>query len=57
MVAKKNNATGIVGVAPDASVIALKACWPDKPDALEAVATVLRWRWRLTAPLNLTLKS
>ena len=33
MVAKKDNATGITGVAPDAKLIALKACWPDKADA------------------------
>jgi len=37
MVAKRNNATGIIGVAPNANLIALKACWPDKTDAIEAV--------------------
>jgi subtilisin family serine protease len=37
MVAKKNNGTGIVGVAPDAKLVALKACWPDRPDSLASV--------------------
>lgn len=37
MVAKKDNAKGIIGVAPNAKVLALKACWPDKTDDIEAV--------------------
>lgn len=37
MVAKKDNDAGITGVAPDAKLIALKACWPDQVDAMEAV--------------------
>ncbi|MBK8816664.1 MAG: S8 family serine peptidase [Methylococcaceae bacterium] len=37
MVAKKDNAKGIIGVAPNAKVFALKACWPDKKDDIEAV--------------------
>jgi subtilisin family serine protease len=37
MVARKDNAKGIIGVAPDAKLTALKACWPDKSDAMEAV--------------------
>lgn len=37
MVAKKANGKGIIGVAPDAHVLALKACWPDKTDAITAV--------------------
>lgn len=35
--ARKDNSQGIIGVAPDAKIIALKACWPDKSDAMEAV--------------------
>lgn len=35
--ARKDNAQGIIGVAPDAKLVALKACWPDKSDAMEAV--------------------
>jgi subtilisin family serine protease len=37
MVARKDNSQGIIGIAPDAKLIALKACWPDKSDAMEAV--------------------
>ncbi len=37
MVAKRDNAKGIIGVAPNAKVFALKACWPDKKDDIEAV--------------------
>jgi subtilisin family serine protease len=37
MVARKDNETGIIGIAPDAKLIALKACWPYQPDSIEAV--------------------
>lgn len=37
MVAIRDNAKGIIGVAPNAKLVALKACWPDKKDAIEAV--------------------
>lgn len=37
MVAKKDNAKGIIGVAPNAKLVALKACWPDKASDIEAV--------------------
>jgi len=37
MVAKKDNGTGIIGIAPDAKLIALKACWPHQTDSIEAV--------------------
>lgn len=37
MVAKMDNGAGIIGIAPDANLIALKACWPDTDDAIEAV--------------------
>ncbi len=35
--AKPNNGQGIVGIAPDSSVIALKACWGVKAGSLEAI--------------------
>ena len=35
--ARANNGIGIVGVAPDAELLALKACWQDPPDSREAV--------------------
>jgi subtilisin family serine protease len=37
MVAKRDNAKGIIGIAPGASLVALKACWPSQTDAMEAV--------------------
>jgi len=37
MVARKDNGTGIIGIAPDAKLIALKACWPHQIDSIEAV--------------------
>ena len=37
MVARKDNGAGIIGIAPDAKLIALKACWPAQTDAMEAV--------------------
>ncbi|NOS87114.1 MAG: S8 family serine peptidase, partial [Methylococcaceae bacterium] len=37
MVARSDNGTGIIGIAPDAKLIALKACWPDQADAMAAV--------------------
>ena len=36
IVAKANNGQGIVGIAPDSHVIALKACWGIKAGSLEA---------------------
>lgn len=37
MVARKDNGKGIIGIAPDAKLIALKACWPRQTDSMEAV--------------------
>lgn len=37
IVAKANNGQGIVGIAPDSHVIALKACWGIKTGGLEAI--------------------
>lgn len=34
--AKINNDEGIVGIAPDARIIGLKACWPNSENAIEA---------------------
>ncbi len=35
--AKANNGEGIVGIAPDSNIIALKACWEVKAGSLEAI--------------------
>ena len=37
MVARKDNGVGIIGIAPDAKLIAYKACWPDQTDSIDAV--------------------
>jgi subtilisin family serine protease len=37
MVTRKDNGTGIIGIAPDAKLIALKACWPEQTDSMSAV--------------------
>ncbi len=34
--ARPNNGQGIAGIAPDAELMALKACWPEKPGSLAA---------------------
>lgn len=34
--ARPDNGIGIAGIAPDAEIYALRACWPDKPGALAA---------------------
>jgi len=34
--ARPDNGIGIAGIAPDAEVFALRACWPDKPGSLAA---------------------
>jgi len=36
LVARPDNGIGIAGIAPDAELIAFRACWPDKPGALAA---------------------
>ena len=36
MIAKQHNGEGIIGIAPNAKLIAYKACWPEKADAIEA---------------------
>lgn len=53
MVAKKGNGTGIAGIAPDAGLIALKACWPAQPDAMEALCN----SFTLALAVNNAIKS
>jgi len=53
MVAKKDNGTGITGVAPDANLVAFKACWPDQADAIEAVCN----SYTLALAVNAAIKS
>ena len=53
MVARKDNETGIIGVAPDAKLIALKACWPERPDSIEAICN----SFTLALAVNTAIKS
>lgn len=34
--ARPDNGIGIAGIAPDANILAFRACWPDKPGAIAA---------------------
>ena len=53
MVARKDNGTGIIGIAPDAKLIALKACWPNQTDAIDAVCN----SFTLALAVNAAIKS
>ena len=53
MVAKQNNKTGIMGIAPDAKVIAYKACWPTKENSMEATCN----SFTLSLAVNTAIKS
>lgn len=53
MVARKDNGTGIIGIAPDAKLIALKACWPHQTDSIEAVCN----SFTLALAVNTAIKS
>jgi hypothetical protein len=48
-----DNGQGIVGIAPDAKLMALKACWPEKSDSLEAVCDSLTLAKALDAAVRL----
>ncbi|MGH8613090.1 MAG: S8 family peptidase [Gammaproteobacteria bacterium] len=48
-----DNGQGIVGIAPDAKLMALKACWPEKPASLEAVCDSLTLAKALDAAVRL----
>jgi hypothetical protein len=48
-----DNGQGIVGIAPDAKLMALKACWPEKSDSLEAVCDSLTLTKALDAAVRL----
>ena len=39
MVARADNSLGIVGVAPDATLLPLRACWPDQADSDTALCS------------------
>jgi Subtilase family len=48
-----DNGQGIVGIAPDAKLMALKACWPEKSASLEAVCDSLTLAKALDAAVRL----
>ena len=39
MVGRADNSVGIVGVAPDATLLPLRACWPDQADSDTALCS------------------
>jgi subtilisin family serine protease len=53
MVARKDNGIGIIGIAPDAKLIAYKACWPNQTDSIEAVCN----SFTLAMAVNSAIKS
>jgi subtilisin family serine protease len=53
MVARKNNNIGITGIAPDAKLIAYKACWPNQKDSMDAVCN----SFTLALAVNSAIKS
>ncbi|NOT10967.1 MAG: S8 family serine peptidase [Methylococcaceae bacterium] len=53
MVARKDNGVGITGIAPDAKLIAYKACWPNQTDSMEAVCN----SYTLALAVNNAIKS
>jgi subtilisin family serine protease len=52
MIAKRDNAKGIIGIAPNAKLIALKACWPDNADAIEAACNSFTLALALNAAIE-----
>ncbi|QPK63371.1 S8 family serine peptidase [Methylomonas sp. LL1] len=50
--ARPENDIGIAGIAPDAEVLAFRACWPEKPDALAAHCN----SFTLAVALNLAIR-
>jgi subtilisin family serine protease len=53
MIARKDNGVGIAGIAPDADLVALKACWPVKADATAAVCN----SYTLALAINTAIKA
>ena len=53
MVAHANNGTGIVGIAPDAKLLALKSCWPINNGKLEAICN----SFTIALAINKAIKS
>lgn len=51
--ATDHQAKGVVGVAPGSKLIALKACWPEKPDSVEAVCDTFTLAKALNAAVHL----
>jgi subtilisin family serine protease len=49
--ARANNAEGIFGIAPQADIVAVKACWQRTPGHLEAVCS----SWTLAKALDFTI--
>lgn len=50
--ARTNNATGIVGIAPDSRLVAFKACWPLSAGSIEAACN----SFTLALAINMAIK-
>ncbi|MGH8550987.1 MAG: S8 family peptidase [Methylococcales bacterium] len=53
MVARTDNGAGIAGIAPDARLVAFKACWPVQPDSIAAICN----SYTLALALNTAIKA
>jgi subtilisin family serine protease len=53
MIARKDNGVGIAGIAPDANLVALKACWPATAGAMAAVCN----SYTLAQAINTAIKA
>ncbi len=51
--ARMNNGAGIVGIAPDADLIALKACWPTSEDQMEATCNTFSLALAINAAIKM----
>lgn len=51
--ARAGNAVGIFGVAPEAEIVAAKACWQRAPEALEAVCS----SWTLAKAVDFAVRT
>lgn len=56
MAANANNSTGIVGIAPEAKLYALKACWQLQPDRDEAACNSFTLAQALAAAIELRVQ-
>lgn len=54
--ARPENGIGIAGIAPDAEVYAMRACWPDKPGAMTAHCNTFSLALALNQAIRLKMR-